>query len=40
MYPTRPLMAPDRNMVRIMIWPTFMPAYRAVFTESPMTAIS
>ena len=26
MKPTRPLMAPERNMVRIMTWPTFIPA--------------
>ena len=33
-------MAPERNMVRMMTQPTFMPAYRAVFSLSPMTAIS
>ena len=40
MNPTMPLMAPERNMVRIITRPTFMPAYRAVLTLSPMTAIS
>ncbi len=38
--PTMPLMAPERNMVRIITRPTFMPAYRAVLMLSPMTAIS
>ena len=35
-----PAMAPDRHMVRTMIFPTFMPAYRAVGWLSPTTAIS
>ena len=38
--PTTPAMAPERNMVRMMTQPTFRPAYRAVFSLSPMTAIS
>ena len=38
--PTMPLIAPLNSMVRIMTQPTFMPAYRAVLIESPMTATS
>ena len=38
--PTMPERAPERNMVRMTMRLTFMPAYRAVFWLSPTTAIS
>ena len=40
MKPARPQMAPEMAMVRMVTFFTLMPAYRAVFTESPTTVIS
>ena len=40
MKPAMPQMAPDRAMVRIITFFTLIPAYLAVFSLSPTTAIS